>query len=553
MKKNIYSQKLVLVLSISLMSLVSCTKDFDNSSITEVKQQTSNADILHNKMIEEATKGGFELVKDGSAVNPTTARPLATNFLNTRVLINGSIIGYGVSGYQQSYISTSGNFMTPVAELLRRFEYTVSFSNGVLTAIGSTANTFGARQITISVGSSLIVQTINSSGNAANYTIPEAAVISDGAVFAPARVIALLAGASIADFDADTKTLQTYYYEVNDFGIYFYGTQQNSATDAVGCQKYIPGEPNPFFNPANKTLIYAHGFNPGNIAGNTREGFLFNEAGSGNINVQNYWTTDGWNVGIFQWIQLADDGGLPPTDVERKIYDANSNIVGMRWKRSNNNYGLRGNPTLNVTQLYRQEYQKVTAVVSNSTELRLIGNSLGANLTMAMLREVAINGGRLPRRVSLMDPYWGLGPQLTSPALSLPSNFLTPDTGLLTTRDVARDAAQRLSNNGVNIEYIRSSIAGQQGYNRDVALIAVYEDQLPYYYSFTDVAGKHTQPTRVYMWSKGTSFNGSSGLHPNRDNSSFMNTTSSFQQVDNSGARTPGPGDDTYSFVIGKP
>ncbi|MEO8234937.1 MAG: hypothetical protein ABI549_05935 [Flavobacterium sp.] len=558
MKNNFYFPKMALALAITVMSLVSCTKDFESSDTSELlqtTQQVTNADALHAKLIEEATKGGLELVKDGSALNPTTARPLATNFLNTRVLINGSIIGYGVSGYQQSYISTSGNFMTPIAELLKRFEYTVSYSNNVLTAIRKPENTFGARQITISVGSSLIVQTINSSGNAANYAIPEAAINSDGAIFAPARVIALLAGAATAEFDADTTTLQTYYYEVNDFGIYFYGIQQNASNDAVGCQKYIPGEPNPFFVATRKTLIYAHGYQPGSISGFKREGFLFNQAESGNQNVQNYWKlnseNENWNTGIFHWIQLADDSGLPPITEEKKIYDANSSGIGMRWRKSNNTFSTRGNPTLNVLQLYRQEYQKITAVVSNATELRLMGNSLGGNLTMAMLREVAINGARVPNRVTLMDPYWNPGLAKSS-SFNLPTNFVTPNANP-DTRYVGKDAAVRLNNLGIAIEYFVSSAAGSDGYNRGVAYIAQYTNLLPYYTN--DIAAKHTQPTRVYMWSKGLGFP-SVGPHPNRDNlfvRQNMNTDNYFSQNSGPSAYTAGPGDDTYSLSFGKP
>lgn len=548
---------LAVALGFLFTSITGCENDIEpttTAAVVQPTQQISNADVLHDEMIKEAAKGGLEAVKDGIATNPTTARPLATNFLNTRVLINGSIIGYGVSGYQQSYISTSGNFMTPVAELLRRFEYTVSFSNNVLTAIRKPENTFGAQRIDITVGNTNVPY-LTSTGQGRDLLLPEAAINSDGAVFAPARVIALLAGAATAEFDADTTTLQTYYYEVNDFGIYFYGIQQNASNDAVGCQKYIPGEPNPFFVATRKTLIYAHGYQPGSIAGFKREGFLFNEAESGNQNVQNYWKlnaeSENWNVGMFHWIQLADDSGLPPIVEERKIYDANSSGIGMRWKKSNNTFSTRGNPTLNVSQLYRQEYQKIIAVVSNATELRLIGNSLGGNLTMAMLREVAINGSRVPNRVTLTDPYWNPGLAKSS-SFNLPTNFITPNASP-DTRYVGKDAAVRLNNRGVAIEYFVSSIAGQDGYNRGVAYIALYTNLLPYYTN--DIAAKHTQPTRVYMWSKGLGFP-SIGTHPNRDNAyvrQYMNTDNYFSQNNQSSAYTAGPGDDTYSLAFGKP
>lgn len=547
--------------SITLWALVAITsfscdyeKEENTPSNPVVKQALTQSDILHAKLIEEATKGGLEKIENQNFSDPGTKRPVATNFLNTRVLINGSIIGYGVSGYQQSYISGTGNFMTPIAELLRRFEYTVSYSNNVLTAIRKPENTFGAQRIEIIVGRKN-VDYLTAEGQGRTLFLPEEALNSDGAVFAPARVIALLAGASIAEFDADTTTLQTYYYEVNDFGVYFYGIQQNSATDAVGCQKYIPGEPNPFFVPTRKTLIYAHGYQPGSVSGLKREGFLFNEAESGNQNVQNYWKlnaeSENWNVGIFHWIQLADDSGLPPIAEEKKIYDANSSGIGMRWRKSDNKFSTRGNSSLNILQLYRQEYQKITAVVSNATELRLIGNSLGGNLTMAMLREVAINGARVPNRVTLMDPYWNPGLAKSS-SFNLPTNFVTPNSSP-DTRYVGKDAAVRLNNLDVAIEYFLSSAAGSDGYNRGVAYIAQYTNLLPLYTN--DISAKHTQPTRVYMWSKGLGFP-SVGPHPNRSNlfvRQNMNRDDYFSQNNQPSAFTAGPGDDTYILAFGKP
>jgi hypothetical protein len=556
--KKITINFIMLFISALSLTTVSCSKDFDGSTKSEVLQQADKptaADEEHARLIKEASKGGLEKMEGVSAVNTSTARPLATNFLDTRVLINGSIIGYGVSGYQQSYISPSGNFMTPIAELLRRFEYTVSFSNNVLTAIRKPENTFGARSFEISTIGTINVPYLSAEGQSRGVILPEPAINSDGVIFAPARLIALLAGASIAEFDADTKTLQTYYYEVNDFGIYFYGIQQNSATDAVGCQKYIPGEPNPFFVSTRKTLIYAHGYQPGSVAGASREGFLFNEAGSGNQNVQNYWKlnaeSDNWNTGIFHWIQLADDGPLPPENEERKIIDALNGVVGMRWKKSNGTFSTRGNPTLNVTQLYRQEYQKIISAISSATELRLIGNSLGGNLTMSMLREVAINGSRVPERVTLMDPYWNLGLR-NSVSLTLPSNFVTPNSNP-NTNYIGRDAAVRLNTLGVAIEYFRSSVAGLDGYNTGVAFISQYTNLLPKY--TPSIPAKHTQPTRVYMWSKGLA-SPAIGPHPNKSNLSVrqnMNTNNFFSQIDAPSASTPGPGDDSYTFGPGKP
>lgn len=534
--------KLTLALGIAAIGFTGCQKEAIVMEQPQqgVQQQNPNpeAQLRQERMLAEALKGGLEISTGNYDKGSSQTRAL-----NNRVLINGSIIGHNVSGYQAAYVSAAGNLMVHAAELLRRYEYTVSFASGVLTATRNSTNTFGARSIRLTNGSTTVSYT-TSGGINTSTTLPQAPVIQNGVLMCPARILAILAGAAILEWDADTNSLQTYYYELNDFGIYFYGTQQNAIrTDAPGCQKYIPGEPNAFFDPNKPTIIYAHGWQKGSVDSRGRESFLFTLDNEWQ-NVQNYWRNAGWNVGIFHWVQIADDDwGAMPVDTEKKIYDANS-PVGMRWKQSNGTFSTRGNPTLNVTQLYRQEYQRVVSALASSAEIRLIGNSLGGNLTMAMLREVAINNThRLPSRVTLMDPYW-------DPSLDA-SDGITLPAGLTNTRAVGTNAAQRLNNAGVAIEYFRTSIAGATGYNKGVADIAAYVNFVPGYTG--DQAAKHTQPVRQYMWA--LAFNPpTTGPSPRTTNAAVRNMMSTQNYWDHTaGTNTATPSDDNYTVRSGKP
>ena len=486
------------------------------------------------KLLEDALKGGLEVVTDATPASNERGT------LDTRALINGSIIGHNVAGYQQPFLSAGNNLIAHIAELLKRYEYNISFANGALTATRAGGNTNGARIITIRNGFST-VNYIDINGGGQSVNMPETATIINGSVFANARVIAALAGATVIDWDADTRSLQTFYYEVNDNGIYFYGTQQNSIrTDFAGNQKYITGEPNAFFDPNKPTIIYTHGWQKGGVTSRGREGFLFTEDNQWQ-NVQNYWRNAGWNVGIFHWIQMADDDwGAMPVDTEKKIYDANSNI-GMRWKKSDGSFATRGNPTINVTQMYRQEYLKIAAVAS--AEIRLIGNSLGGNMTVAMGRELAINGSRLPNRISLMDPYWD-GQLNGNDGITVPGN-------LADNKAVGADGAARLYNGGVAIEYFRSSIAGQQGYNKAVADICAYTNFIPGYTN--NPIAKHTQPTRQYLWA--LAFNPPAvGTSPRTSNVFVRNMMVTQLFWDHTGGTaTATPSDDTFTLMNGKP
>jgi hypothetical protein len=460
---------------------------------------------------------------------------------DTRILINGAIAGWNVSGYQQPFISAAGNLFGDAAEILRAFDYAVGFSNNAFVATRNDVNAAGSRRIEL-WGNSATIRTISASGVSSTFSLAEATRVQNGKLMAPIRRLIELAGAAIIDWDADTRSLQAYYYERLDTGIYFYGVQQNGIrTDQPGAQKYIPGQPNPFFDPTRPTILYAHGWQKGGVVNRGREGFLLTSNGQWQ-NVQNYWITRGWNVGIFHWVQLADDDwGAMPVDTEKKIYDANARGVGMRWKRTDGSFSPNARPTLNVTQIYRAAYLQVAAALSGGVEIRLIGNSLGGNLSTAMGRELAINGSRLPIRITLQDPYW-------DPSLNQDDGITVPG-GLADTRAVGADGAARLSNAGVALEYYRTSFAGEQGYNRRVAEIASYVNYVPDWAQ--SIAERHTQPFKVYLWAFDFAGTVASPRTPHATIRGRMNSQDYWDQVGGRGTATPG--DDTYVTRNGKP
>lgn len=495
----------------------------------------------------------IELVAAGDAAlsdseiggrEPLSAEAENRGWTETRILQNGSIIGWGVSGYEQPYVSAGGNLFGDAAEILRAHEYSVSFNGTTLTATRGGNNGFGVFRITLTNGSrNLVLAT--SDGQTNTLTLPEAATVRNGKLMAPARLL-LERGArsAIIDWDADTRSLQTYYYERLDTGIYFLGIQQNAVrTDQPGAQKYIPGQPNPFFNPARPTIIYAHGWNKGSVSARNREGLLFTQDNQWQ-NVQNYWISRGWNVGIFQWTQLADDDwGAQPVDTEKKIYDANSTGVGMRWRNSSNVHITAAGrvPTINVTQIYRAAYLQVASALNSGVEIRLIGNSLGGNLSLAMTRELIINGSRRPSRLTLHDPYWDAD-------LSA-SDGVTIPNGLVWNRGVARDAAQRVFNAGMAMEYFRSSAAGALGYDGRVALLSSYVNFVPGYTG--DQAIKHTQATRQYLWAVDFAGTVASPNTPATTVRARMNTRDFWDHV--GGTATATPGDDSFVTRNNKP
>jgi hypothetical protein len=158
-----------------------------------------------------------------------------------------------------------------------------------------------------------------------------------------------------------------------------------------------------------------------------------------------------------------------------------------------------------------------------------------------MTRELIINGSRLPSRLTLHDPYWDKD-------LSA-SDGVTIPNGLVWNRGVARDAAQRVFNAGIAMEYFRCSAAGAIGYDGRVALLSSYVNFVPGYTN--DQAIKHTQGTRQYLWAVDFAGTVASPNTPATTVRARMNTRNYWDHV--GGTATATPGDDSYVTRNDKP
>ena len=406
-----------------------------------------------------------------------------------RVLVNGGVLGVGVAGYR-SPVLDNNNLMVEGKVLLERLGYDASYNadKTVLTATRKVSNTAGAGVLIFK--NKIKIATADNK----EFELGIAPYLVEGSLFIPARFAAEKAGSAMIEWDTDTESLQIYYYEECDWGVYFYGAEKNGSNDGVGCEKWVAGQANRFFDASKPTIIYTHGWQLDGVKNKGRENFRL-EGNDVDIQTQNFWIEQGWNVGIFHWIQFADDGGIPPPrEAEAKIYDAQNTLTGMAWKKTDGNKVVTNPITKSVMQLYADEYQGIFGAGYTGSEIRLVGNSLGGNLTMALLMELhQRNTNRKPQRVTLIDPYWSLN--LGSGQAVFPYSY--PDAYML-----AADAAHIYRDNyNTAIEYFRTSLAGAAGTNEELIKYTAFS-HFGTDYSW-NVISKHTTPVRQYFWSRG--------------------------------------------------
>jgi len=322
-----------------------------------------------------------------------------------------------------------------------------------------------------------------------------------------------------------------------DVNIYWYGANNQN-------QRAIAGQANPYFDPARPTVIYIHGWQNGTTVQLRRESFD-RLALNDNADVARAWIDRGWNVGIFYWNQLADEGEVK--DAEAKIYTVDRTLFtnATRWRDSTGAYRL--GPNLTVTQQFVNVYKAAMANFAGP-EVRLAGHSLGAQLAVtgasALWREK--NAGTLPARlvparVALLDHAYLSG------AHAWIGNQWTGEVGRALVRENRHE---------IMYENYRTSGATSNGFigdaNQGLIDMTAFVEVKPWMYGAFDFGNKHNFAVGYYfdgmgypaMRVKCTGQPVPSAALASATLRGLSNAARKYEQLDGKYSRSPG--DDTW-------
>lgn len=306
-----------------------------------------------------------------------------------------------------------------------------------------------------------------------------------------------------------------------DIGIYWYSKPLGKfghARRGLGCRarrdgKAIAG----YYDPSKPTLIFVHGWQMGYINwGNTLQGNINRSSFWSDPmqrNVAKPWLTDGWNVGIFQWTQLADDETtlFVPYNSQAKIWTTNYSMqlspnkidnIGMRYKVPWG-YSKKNAPKSNVSQLFYQLYKQALSRLSyrGPKPVRLLGHSLGVQLSLGMA-ELAYQDDKLPAhhrpaRIVISDPFW----TPNAPLSGHHYNYLAPDSS---PAQRSNRIVKQLIAKGVVFEWLKSSDVLQWAGDTNPALLKVISRaQLYPEFLGLNLSGRHMHAWQWYMLQKG--------------------------------------------------
>lgn len=233
-------------------------------------------------------------------------------------------------------------------------------------------------------------------------------------------VIATLGIASVTTaasaYDTTIEEWGEEYFNKLNYGLYWYAEKDNP----IPSKDYR-------IDPNKPTLIYTHGWKPLDES-KAREGLSLKTKteialAENNFPVYpydtefyNYYLDKGYNVGVFYWNQLADEGMT--LDVITKVWHSGDG-KNMRYKTyadANAKSELTSaddptNPKSSIAVLYGDEIKKKLGKDFKGS-LHLAGHSMGGELTCAVAEYLCImydnkeiGENLLPDRVTMLDPY----------------------------------------------------------------------------------------------------------------------------------------------------
>ncbi len=278
-----------------------------------------------------------------------------------------------------------------------------------------------------------------------------------------------------------------------DYGIYWYGKDDAN-------QLAIPDEVNPYYDSTRPIILFVHGWQPDKAYTHRTMLWEFEGEKSGEMETVDLaapWIDAGWNLGVFDWGPFADEPFV--FDAEAKIWTTEGG-QGMRWRDETGSYHAQRGQDISIGELFYQSYIQALSDFSG-TELRLAGHSLGNQMAVSLLNQLAeeievgdISDNIMPDRLALLDPYWA----------PVEQEYLAGDR----TGDRVRDILEQdILPQGIPVEWYRSSSLTDGSLisdaNEELQDQVAFTELRPRYCSQTDQVCKHMAAWQSYFLSFG--------------------------------------------------
>jgi pimeloyl-ACP methyl ester carboxylesterase len=184
-----------------------------------------------------------------------------------------------------------------------------------------------------------------------------------------------------------------------DVGYYW----ARAAGDGVAWTKSCVGDVAAAFDPGRESIVFVHGLQPGGVV--ARHRFFIDDPDATDAVLAHLGL--GRNVGVFQWIQLADEPITNFIRAEGKL-DAIDFVDGTRYVYIDEagRPQTADGPLVSVSETAYQHYLAHWTGGAGQPRVHLIGHSLGAQLVVYLAQKVVAGGRARVDRVTMLDPVY---------------------------------------------------------------------------------------------------------------------------------------------------
>jgi len=201
---------------------------------------------------------------------------------------------------------------------------------------------------------------------------------------------------------AESECVDVFPYEL-DIGIYW---AEVSPSGEITWQKSCIANLAPSFDPQVESIVYFHGLQPGSVSEQHR--FFIDDH-----ELDDYVRAEkmlGRNIGVFQWVQLADEPLSNFIRAEGKIQSTDY-VGGTEYlyiDRASGSIKVADGPLFSVADIAHAHFRAHWPSEVEAGRVHIVGHSLGAQLVVHLAKKLIDDGfGRENlRRVTMLDPVF---------------------------------------------------------------------------------------------------------------------------------------------------
>lgn len=274
---------------------------------------------------------------------------------------------------------------------------------------------------------------------------------------------------------------------------------------------YAYTDPNSPFDPKKPTMIFIHGWQNGEVAQNRAPDFNYEFSVNGQevrVNSAKAWIDAGYNVGVYNWVQIADEPGEGwtgsiPYSAEAKIWTTNYQYYKRPMRYRLNDGSFINESAKTAAELFVEKYLDAMKGYQGDYITfggHSLGNQMALRATALIMDKVNQNQADraiVPDQLTLFDPYYA-GNTDRFAVYKNQSKTTAAKAGAAIATDLAKQNI--VIDMYKSSDLTTSSLTGDA--NKALENVAAFNTIKADMFGFLQQAQKHSAAYQFYYWGK---------------------------------------------------